>query len=392
MVFIDTTLLIEDIMFQLQLADADVTNGTIAVSWCLDQEILKELADEKVIDPQVIICVAPVDNYHLNKEYRKVIPLKDLMTYIEFRASGKNKIWGLVSHKSVKEARVRYLEKSDGEFHTNILNFDGDQYAASIRDSDEEDGKGNFKSLSQPIEVTVPGAVFAKEPSQWEKTWVNHLFRDKVIDQCEFRRRRLFAYGVQPFIVFANLCLRVILTVIAAGFFARDFSFRYLAHPLGYSLLDSMELFEKGSLLIKHLPEDDKAINKVPNPSYLFRSFWLVPFMPVVWIPLLLLAATKHYTGFSVWGCALLLVAFVFLLVSFLANHASVLKVPFTTAWAWMNPHSEDLWYLNQDEVEIITCNQEKKPITYNSLPNKRKTARLRFQLLKSKVCKPFSL
>jgi hypothetical protein len=380
-------------MFQLQLADPDVTNGTVAVSWCLDQEVLKELADLKISDPQVVICVAPVDNYHLNKEYRKVIPLKDLMTYIEFRAGGKNKIWGFISHKNGRKARNHYLEKNDGEFHTNVLNYDGDKYASVLLDNEDDEGElEQFKWLSTPITVTVPKAVFAKEPPKWEKTWVNHLFRDKVVDQCEFRRRRLFAYGVQPWIVLSNIFLRLFLTVFAAGSFAKGFTFQYLLHPLMYSLRDTMDLFDKGSLLIRHLPEDDKDIEKFPKPGYFVRSFYLVPLMPVIWAPLLILLLSKHYAPAFIVSVSLAIVAAIIMITSFLANHARMLKEPFTKAWGWMNAPSEDLWYLNQDEVEIITCNQNKKPLTYNSLPANRKTARLRFQVLKSKVCKPFSL
>lgn len=379
-------------MFQLQLADPDVTNGTIAVSWCLDHEMLKELADEKVSDPQVIIVVAPVDNYHLSKEYRKVVPLKDLMTYIEFRSAGKNKIWGLVSHKSGKKAREHYMEKNDGEFHTNVLSFDGDKYATWLRDADDEDETDQFRSLSSPIEVTVPKAVFAKEPKQWEKTWVNHLFRDKVIDQCEFRRRRMFAYGVQPFIMLGNLFLRLFLTIFAASTLCRAVTLQYLLHPLMYSLKDTMDLFEKGSLAVRHLPEDDKAISKFPKPGYFVRSFWSVPLMPLIMAPLLYLFLSRHYVGASIFGGTLLIVMAIILLIAFLANHAKMLKEPFTKAWAYLNAPSEDLWYLNQDEVEIIVCNQDKKPLTYNNLPANRKTARLRFQILKSKVCKPFSV
>ena len=383
-------------MFQLQLADADVTNGTIAVSWCLDHEMLKELADKKISDPQVVIVVSPVDNYHLNKEYRKVVPLKDLMTYIEFRAAGKNKIWGLVSHKGGKKARDHYMEKKDGEFHTNVLSFDGDQYATWLRDSEDVDltdpEKPEYMSLSQPVTVTVPKAVFAKEPKQWEKTWVNHLFRDKVIDQCEFRRRRMFAYGVQPFIILGNHFLRLLLTILAAASLCRGLTLQYLFHPLTYTLKDTFDLFEKGSLAIQHLPEDDGSIDKFPKPSYFVRSFWSVPLMPLIMAPLLYLFLSKHYVGATILGGSLLIVVILILLIAFLANHAKLLKAPFTKAWAYLNAPSEDLWYLNQDEVEIITCNQDKKPLTYKNLPANRKTARLRFQILKSKVCKPFSL
>jgi hypothetical protein len=376
-------------MFQLQIADADVTNGTIAVSWCLDEEILKELADKQVQDPHVVICVAPQDNYHLAKEYRKVVPLKDLMTYIEFRVPGKNKIWGFVSYQKGKDARKKYLGKQDGEFQTNILSYDGDEYASWLSD-DEELPDGTFQSLSTPFTVAVPKAVFAKEPRKWEKTWVNYLFRDKVIDQCEFRRRRLFAYGLQPFIMLGNLLLRSVIILFATLTLCKNISLKYLFHPLMYSLKDTFEVFEKGSVAVVHLPEDDREVDKFPPPAYFIKSFWKTPIMPLIWLPVLWMVWHHKYVGLSILGATLFLVFVLLMLIGFLTNHFKVVKNFFAKIGSWFE--SDELWYMEEGEIDMVLCTKDKKPLTYNNLPGHRKTIRLRFQNLKSKVCKPFSL
>ena len=379
-------------MFQLQVADADVTNGTIAVSWCLDHELLKDLADQKITDPQVVICVAPVDNYHLNKEYRKVVPLKDLMTYIEFRTSGKVKIWGLISQLSPRKARAKYLEKSDGEFITNILGYDGDKYSSGLLNNEDYEAQDSkeYKWLSQPLSVVVPKAVFAKEPPSWEKKWVNHYFRDKVVDQCEFRRRRLFAYVLQPWILLGNLFLRLLITLFAGLALAKGFTLKYLYHPLMYSLKDTFDIFEDGSLAIRHLPEDDKGIDKFPKPGYFVRSFWTVPLMPLIWLPMLLMFIYGKFGQLFVLSFSLIVVSLIILLVAVLANHAKAFKAFFARVWNSLTV-SDELWYLDQKEAGLITCS-DKGPLTYDGLPAHRKTVRLRVQNLKSKVCKPFSL
>ena len=381
-------------MFQLQVADTDVTNGTIAVSWCLDHEMLKDLAEEKLVDPQVVIVVAPVDNYHLNKEYRKVVPLKDLMTYIEFRAAGQNKIWGFISMRDGRKARSHYLDKNDGEFHTNVLNYDGDNYATNLRDGEENgyDENPQYKKLSQPISVVVPKASFAKEPPAWEKGWVNHLFKDKVVDQCEYRRRRMFAYGIQPFIMLGNLLLRSVIILFATLTLCRNISLQYLFHPLMYSLRDTFDVFEKGSLAVRHLPEDDTSSDNFPKPDYFLRSFYLAPLMPLIWAPVLYLLFKRHYVGLGIATGSLIIVGLIILAISFIANYSKAIKKYAKQAWAAMNDPGDNLWYLDQSEVEIITCSNEKKPLTFNTLPAKRKNVRLRFQNLKSKVCRPFSL
>jgi len=190
-------------MLQLQIADANMSSGSVAVSWCLDHAILKLLADEKLTDPQVVVVVAPTKNYHLSKESRKVVPLKDLMTYIECRASGENKIYGVISTRKPKDAREFYLSKEDGEYRNNVLDYDGEGYSSRLLGREEEDHRepGTYQYLADPLTIQVPKAAFAKDPPKWEKQWVNHYFRQKPVDQCAYRRRRLFAYGVQPFIV-----------------------------------------------------------------------------------------------------------------------------------------------------------------------------------------------
>lgn len=385
-------------MFQLQLGDTDVTNGTIAVTWCLDQDTLNDLVANNITDPQVVICVAPVEKYHITKEYRKIVSLKDLMTFIEFRAAGVNKIWGFISYKKKKESRDTYLSKKDGEFHTNILNYDGDKYASWLRANEtaEANEKEEFKDLSSPISVTVPKGVFAKEPAYWEKIWVNHLFRDKVIDQCDFRRRRFFAYGVQPIILLAILLVKLVIITIAASILCRAFSLKYLYHPLTYSLKDTLDVFERGSLLVFEVPLrlGDKIDGEFPRPLYLIRKFWLALLLPLFWLPIALMIYNHAYAVATIMSFILLGTAIFVLIMSFMANHARILGVPFSWTWNKLNDslESKEIWYLDQDQIDLITCSENKKTLTYKNMPAHRKTFKLKMQNIKSKVCKPFSL
>src|SRR5579864_7887910 len=115
-------------MLQLQVASNDVSNGNLAVAWCVDAETLKTLADRNISDPQVVIITAPTEHYHPTKEYRKIVPLKDLMTYVEFKSSGPNKIWAFISVRKPKETKNRYLRREDGVFYTDLLQVDGSDF------------------------------------------------------------------------------------------------------------------------------------------------------------------------------------------------------------------------------------------------------------------------
>jgi hypothetical protein len=384
-------------MLQLQIADANISGGSVAVAWCLDHEVLNELAKKGVIDPQVIIVVAPTSNYHLSKESRKVVPLKDLMTYIECRASGKNKIYGLISMRQAKEAREHYLAKEDGAYRNNVLDYDGETYSSRLLGVEDEYDieKKTYKYLSPPLEIEVPKGVFAPEPSAWEKNWVNHFFRQKVVDQCDFRRRRLFAYLVQPFIIgFFNLVRSVILLAgLLTG--ARNLSLKYLLHPLTYGLKDTFEIWEKGSLFIQHLPEDkaESTDLKFLTPSYAFRSFWALLFMPLFSLPIVWLLLRHHPVVAGLIAFVPIFFIVLLCLIAYLISRGNASRL-LNKAWDGLNNllTSDKLWYLDQEEVQFITCTNDKKPTTYKSLPARRKTIRLRFQNLKTKVCKPFSV
>ena len=394
-------------MLELQITDNDVSSGSAQISWCVDAEVLKELADQKVKDPQLVIVVAPEgDNYDIRKEVRKVVPLKDLMTYMEFRAAGKNRVWGLVSHKTKKEARDHYLDKKEGLFHTHVLDSRGEGYSSWLTDTETADAQhsGQYRTLSHPLSVDVPKEIFAAEPAAWEKTWVNHFFRNKVVDQCEFRRRRLFAYLVQPLLIGGKML--GIFIVLLAGLLtgARSWSIKYLLHPLTYSPFDAGEVWNKGTLFIRHLKEDEDGTvfrsGKPPTPWYFFRSFWPLFFMPAIVIPAILLVCFGKLQQLALLGTTLGAIFLTFLGVLAIICYGERMfswapRIPKFFRWLIdkiIGPPNNDLWYLKPEELDLIVCSEKRSHLTYKQIPARRKTVRLRFQNLKSKVCRPFSL
>lgn len=372
-------------MIELFVSDNDATNGTIAVTWCVSHETLDLLAAQHVEDPHVVIVVSPEGEvYSKAKEYRKVVPLKDLMTYIEFRASGKNRISAVVSYKTKKEVKEKYLIRDDGEFVSTVLNYEGDDYASWLKGDDQA------HMLSAPISVNVPRECFAPEPSAWEKAWVNHFFREKPIDQCHFRRRRMFAYMVQPFILLALGLVKFLFFLAATLIGSRGWSPKYLFGPLTYALEDSWEVLLGGSVFIRRLPEDKDPLAAEGSLAwYLIRKFCLVPLMPLVIIPISLIF-WFHLWAFAI---ALVIVGGFILCVSLVASGLLV-KVMVRLWDAWndlFNPSRNGLWYLQQDEMAMIVCDGRKKNVSISALPAKKRTFALRFNDFKSKVCRPFS-
>lgn len=378
-------------MIELQVANNDITNGTIAVSWCVDQNVLNDLGSKNVQDPQMIIVVAPSEGYNSSREYRKVVPLRDLMTYVEFHTAGLNKIWAFISHFGPKGAKNKYLERNgSGDYKASILSWSGDQYASWLLDAEPRDqttGETVLTLLATPIQVRVPELVFAKEPAAWEKDWVNHWFRSKPIDQCHFRQRRLLAYTVQPIVMFFDLLLRVVLMLAPCLWLSRGLSFKYLLHPLTYSLPDTADTWKGGSWAIASLPEDQTPDPNI-TPSYLARKLWRLPLTPIALIFLFLITHFHAWFMIScIFGVVLLLISMVLFL------DVSVVKDWFKAAEAWWVQRLEarSPWYLDSDEIDFITCTRTDKYTSVSNLPPRHRTFRLRFQDLKSRVCRPFS-
>jgi hypothetical protein len=386
-------------MFQLQIADTDVTNGSIAVSWCLDQEMLKKLADAGVVDPQVVICVAPADDYHCSQEYRKMVPLKELMTYIEFRKSGKNNIWGFISLDKPRTIRSMYFEKAEGAYQTNLLNYDGDNYSTMMLNSEtpEDVEASKFQFLSRPVSVFVPSEAFAKEPTQFEKNWVNHFFRDKVVDQCQFRKRRLFAYLVQPWMIGFTWLVKLFGVVAALLTAQKGLTLKHLLSPLSYGVDETYsDLFTEGCWLVPHLAEDDKHSSDLPSAWYCVRKFGLLIFTPLLLLVFGFLAYRHCWAFLAAFSTVALAIICVFLTACIITRNSTTIRNQIDSLMNVLSGKQKKelapLWYLDQDESAFITCSKEKKPLRYRDIPVGRKTIRLRFQNLKSKVCRPFSL
>lgn len=367
-------------MLELHVADSDVTSGSIAITWCVDKALLAELELRKVKNPQLCIVVAPEEaNYNPWREKRYVVALNDLMAYVEFKVPGKNKIYGIVSY--CEKAKERYLTRNSGEFITAILKQDGSDYADWLL----TDNKDYSLTLSEPLSVEVPRECFAPEPSAWEKSWVNHFFRSKPDDQCDFRRRRLFAYSLQPLLILGSCFIRFVFFLMALLIGAKNLTLKYVVHPLTYDLNDSKTVMGGGSIFIRDPADEREQMQRsVPTLSFVFRKLWTVPFMPVLAIPLFL----AGYNGFlHLVGLSVAIVIAMLVFAAFVAS--GMLRETFNTAVDWLiKTLGEGESFENNEE--FLVCS-DKKAYKLSDLPAHKRTLKLKFQNIKSKVCRPFS-
>lgn len=114
-----------------------------------------------------MIVVSPVENYHATKELRKVIPLKDLMGYIDFKCAGANNIWAFISTSdSKKYVETRYLSKEQhyaggSQYNTTMIDYEGVDWISHFKEkealySSDEDETPIFVSLvTHPLSIRI---------------------------------------------------------------------------------------------------------------------------------------------------------------------------------------------------------------------------------------------
>jgi hypothetical protein len=356
-------------MFQIKIADPDMTSGMVPVTWCISPDLLKVLAKLEINNPQVIISVIPENcSQPLQKEHRYVVPLRDLMTYVEFRTPGINRIFATLSltDLSVRDCKKKFLRRTDGGYYDwDIATFDGKEY--------NEDSPNN----AEPVVVDVPQGAFAPEPAAWEKAWVNHFYETSAVDQCHFRQRRLFAYSLQPFLILLGYIPRLAITLVALLTVQRNFSLKHLIHPLLFRFFEGLDMFEEGSRLISK--KDVGFVRKYAGcllapPIYLWALLcYLIPGLIIITLAGLLL------------GLA------VFIVICLIAVAANASELRDELERFLDRKKSTTSWAETSEEIQDLVCVSQ-KPITgLASLPAKKKTIKLRFYDLKSKVCRPFA-
>lgn len=369
-------------MFEIHINDTNVTSGTLNVSWCLTQDTLDVLQQYNITNPIVVFCIISKDTNQSHKEYRKIVPLKDMIAYLDLRTSGENLIYAFICDDR-ESTKPRFLNKNfENQYMFQVIHKEKYIYKTALitnipSDYNEDVYNEDLNKLfAETISINVPKECFAKEPAEWEKNWVNHFFRNKSVDQCSFRRRRLFAYTVQLFLLVpVFLLVRMFLLVLSLLFGLRDgMTLKYLLHPFTYTLeCIWSDTWHNGTYFIRRT-ENNNLMNYI-----------ILPFIPIMFIPYVFLCITGLIVPVFVMLLGVIIGIF---LLWFLFS--GVIKDIFNhLKYKLLNSSKIEL---NNEDMQFILCDGTNTTKTLSDLPKSRRTIKLRFENLKSKVCRPFSL
>ena len=394
-------------------------NPTVAVRWCLnkaEQEALLKVK-ERVF---VLISIA----YENEAEDRFLCSVEEAMTHLVFRFAGKHKVFSrLIWSFSDEIARRKFesilLERMDSvTYSTQVLSYHHtefqDGFAYSVVDAD-----CFSMGSAEVVEIDVDKDHFAKEPPQWLKSWVNEMYNTPPRDQCEFRRRAIWAFSAQPLIILVAFVLyftiATICLFVGVSLLARGLQPRFILQPgVGKDefVWKSIEINYTKRLSLWSW--EDKMGNLKPwrllvTPLFLVVETLILEYwharLDMGYFEMMLTAGRVVLgagwklilANFFLLVIAVVIVVAVavamFLIARYVAQEKAKQKEieESPELRATLERQREEAWMKVREEAyAYLTCSTSMVP-SLKALPSKRRTLKLRFQDMKRDVCRPYA-
>lgn len=373
-----------DPRFELRLTETKANVGAIPITWCVDRDWLFKNSNS---DQYVLLCSAPPESGGHVAEWRGWAKLSDMMAYVTFYRPGKNRILARVT--PTRDGVNEWMERSrDGSsWMGRAMEFPEGYYSDLEKKNCKylltrgllTRGWIGHNRLWNYIDIDMPPGCFAKEPSNIEKIWVNFFFKNKAVDQCEFRRRRMLAYTVQPliFLVVALFwavvisCVQILNLMIGKWTVWEDFKAFSIDKRVDFL---KVEKFGPLDWMFVPVPGITTAACVLWRITHLWKWMLIIPALLLV-IPIVI--------GFLCLGIAL-----------FDWIYRSIVKRSPRIRAAHAKAREVERLAIQKAELEaldLLLCNSGKRIYKLGDLPKNKRTIKLRFQNIKSAVCKPFA-
>lgn len=281
-------------MLQLVARSERQGSPTVTLRWCISKELLDELADHRAVLPHLLLVVAKVHDNRVEEVERRLIPLDQVMDFIDFHQSGKHSIQGVIVWHAGGNIRMLRAVILGGRFSGNIyqrselLDEEGNLLIPQERFELCDIHVGEEAAC---IDIKIAEGHFATAPWLWESFWVNLWFERPPRDQCAFRKRRMLAYSIQLPVVFLYLLALTLLRVATAlwwiSFARRGLNLRPIYHPWMYET-DDIYIWSGGKGTF--FTHDSSGKQR--------KVLWSLfcPFAPIMWM-----ASSMFLLGLSYW-------------------------------------------------------------------------------------------
>lgn len=294
--------------------------------------------------------------------------------------------------------------------------------AAQASETPEVNIRALFDSIKRiggefQLDVMVPEEMFAKEPPRWMK-WLGTKYaywNNAARDQCDLRRRALFtlftlpfywawraikAVGITIFVVFAYTVMEVFMIAQAVPYLvfgARNINFHAMRQPIdeyGRARLNIGENLKPSFWWTKKV-EDSEGLG---GYKYELRHPVLLVLNPPVLLTLAAIAfGLYQLLSQSLFQIILTVMIAVFLAVVLIVGVLATEKAASKREARALKREQEAKERKERQQAELrkdleqLACSNASREVSVSALPRERRTVALRFQALKSQVCKPFA-
>ena len=311
-----------------------------------------------------------------------------MMSYVSFQRPGINVIYATVvwdQNNNTKNLKQRFLAKQDRfQWKNYVIEYHGAIFVPEYHTD------CYTKTGIASLEMKIDEKLFAPEP--FDKNWVNLFMEYNASNQCNYRKRRLFAYTIQIMMMFISFIIRLGSAIFFMLIGMRGINYKAVYQLVKKDLDDVYYDKTRSVFTYKNIGER--------------QPFFFVFAMPIWYIPIglsvfFLTLVDQDIPTALIWQLPLILLGFfasitvafytVFLIADLIISSVSKILNVFP------DKKTEKLEeVLNQKYLEWteITCEPsiESKPVSVSSLPKNKQTIYLRYMNIKAKVCKPFAI
>lgn len=261
-----------------------VSHPVMFLTWCLNRELVEQVRERRLngLAVKFLLITFPVGEggIAIDREGRELISLTEPTHVAAFSRGGEHRLVALLVCGQTDDAlESAFLSRDYGTYRTTVL--------SNNRTELERDYTRANVFGTGLLEVEIPKQLFAERPQDW--AWVNRWFKEKSDDQCILRRRRLFAYTLQPPFFLASFGLWwleiAFVTLVALLLGMRGLDFAPLRNPFAHNPLDVLEQ-NRGSIFAV------KIKGVMLFPVFLASPLVLVAVAGLAWV-------TTAYTRFG---------------------------------------------------------------------------------------------
>jgi len=397
--------------------DGEVHSGDVPVRWCVSNGLVEQLEEQEERNPHVLLIPVNPDlvaedgtirQHGREVGERKLVPMKDLMTYVRFNRPGKNRLLAYIVFGNTKGLKKIFLGKYCGDYTTTLL-CEGEL-------SITHRVKGwVYEDQHVDVNIEIPEGVFGKEPAPWRKWYANLWMRGILEDECHFRQRFWLVGTLKFFPVVA----------VASWFFVARGAIALGMALLGYKKVDWWPVIQPFNNYTRYVTwncnnEDNFFLNlftidrndhcNVVQSLSSFTGVFVTPlFLLIVALFILLLSVIN---GFGFWvGLMLMLVTMAgvavimgALLGFFILGEKTVEKTTWSTKFGnwghgWITNFVEwrearEIAANSLDNLPELICpkNQDNVIVAqFSDIPWRRRSIKLWFEATKNMVCRPMA-